>query len=96
MKVQRSLPTFERPEPPDPEEAKAWRAKFYRELNRAERKWGRGQTFPGKWIELIASGIVPNWVCRGILVGKTRELRERCEKALRALERLHKECFPHE
>lgn len=91
--VQRSLPTFEEPVKPDPEAEKRWRAKFYRELGRAERRYGRGQTFPDRWIVLITEGIVPEWVCRGYVIGETRELRERCDKAFRALERLHKDLF---
>lgn len=94
MKVQRSLPTFEKPEEPDPRLYVGWRIGFYRNLGRLERRFnGRGPTYPAAWIRLILEGIVPEWVFRGILFAPDEEHRKRCEKARLALERLHGQIF---
>ncbi len=92
---QRSLPTFhptfDMSEPPDLEAEKRWRGRFWAGLREAEREFGTGPTYPEEWRRLILEGIVPEWVFRGIMFGKTRTLKTRCEKARLALERLHKE-----
>lgn len=89
--VQRSLPTFERPEPSDPDREARWRSKFWRTLRKAEHDFGRGETYPLAWRSLILEGTVPEWIFRGILFPKNPALKERCEKARLALERLRKD-----
>ncbi len=89
--IQRTLPTFERPEPEDPEEAARWRRQFWKNWYTLEREHGRGPTYPEAWRVAILDGIVPEWVFSGIQKGGNSKLRERCRLAYLALERLHKD-----
>jgi hypothetical protein len=96
--VQRShwLPSFERPEPPDAEREARWRNGFWTKFFRAEKKFGRGETYPIAWRSLILDGTVPEWIFQGILRERNPELAGRCEKAKLALERLRRDLLESE
>lgn len=88
---QRSLPSFEKPEPPDPYAAERWRRGFWGRIARLEREHGKGPSYPEPWRQAILDGVSPEWVFWGMKNAPTAVLRERCGKAYLALERLYKE-----
>lgn len=60
-----------------------------RKLDALEKTFGKGPTYDLHTQHLILDGVVPEWIFRGqkLLTG---EVRDRCAKAVKALEELHR------
>lgn len=59
-------------------------------IRRLEKKFGKGPTYDTSTMRDILAGVYPEWIARGrVLLDEAG--RARCDKAIEALKRLHKD-----
>lgn len=73
-----------------------WRREFHHRLRELEKTYGKGLTYTLRERNFILSGVVPEWVFRGVRVAETKEQEGRCKILANELVKLHREIFPEE
>jgi hypothetical protein len=63
--------------------------RFWARMKKLESDFGRGETFSLAERSLVLEGVIPAFVLLGCRTGKTPELVDRSQRAVRYLERLY-------